>query len=94
MRAGVSAAIAAACLLAPIAATGAGASCPPGRTRDCVNLELLPQVSRDIVATEPIPAAPRRLPAVEAVAPYTGPTIGVNKSVRQAPEIGYRWAID
>jgi hypothetical protein len=96
MRAGISAASVVAFLVAPalLASGAAWAICPPGQTRDCVNLDLLPQISQQIVAGERIPTATKRPPAVEASTPYTGPTIGINKSVRQAPEIGYRWAID
>ena len=91
MRAEFSAAVAAALL---VASGAAWAGCPPGQARDCVNLDLAPQISRDIVASEAMQVVPKKPPAVEVRAPYTGPTIGINKSVRQAPQIGYRWAID
>ena len=91
MRAGVPAAIVVAYML------GAGfawAACPAGQSRDCVNLDLVPQISQDIVAAERLPAAPKRLPVADDKAPYTGPTLGINQRVRRAPEIGYRWAIN
>jgi len=91
MRAGMWAAVVAASVLGQGAAW---ASCAPGQTRNCVNLDLAPQFSQDIVAAEPFAAPPKRPPAVEGVSAYTGPTIGVNHQVRQAPEIGYRWAIN
>ena len=91
MRAGISTAIVAASIWA---AGTASAACVSAQSRDCLNLDLAPQISQDIVAAQPIPAAPKRAPVVETKTPYTGPTIGINKSVRQAPEIGYRWAIN
>jgi hypothetical protein len=91
MRAGISAAIVAASMLA---ASAASADCVTGRSRDCVNLNLAPQVTQDIVAAEPITTPAKRPPVLDAASPYTGPTIGINRSVRQAPEIGYRWAIN
>ncbi len=91
MRAGVWAAV----FAASIAATGAaGAACLPGQTGNCVNLELAPQASQDIVAGEHLAAPARKTPAVEPIPTYTGPTIGLNRKVRQAPEIGYKWAIN
>jgi hypothetical protein len=90
MRAGIFAAIAAAFA---VASGAAWAGCPPGPSRDCVNLDMLPQISQQIGAAERLPTAPKWVPAEESKTPYTGPTIGINKSVRQAPEIGYRWAL-
>ena len=91
MRAGVAAAIVAASVLA---SGPAAAACPHGQSRDCVNLDLVPQISQQIVAGQPIAAPPKRPPTVKATTPYTGPTFGINQNVRRAPEIGYRWAIN
>ncbi len=70
------------------------AACLPSQSHGCVNLDLVPQISREIVAGEPVGAAPKPLPATASDAPYTGPTIGLNHQVRRAPEVGYRWAIN
>ena len=91
MRLGISAAVAAALLAA---ATGAGAACPPGKTQGCVNLDLTPKVSQDIVSTEVLGGRPKVAPASAETAPYTGPTIGFSDRVRRAPEIGYKWSLD
>lgn len=92
MRAGVWAAIVAAAVLGPGAAW---AACSPAGGGKCVvNLGLAPQVSQDIVAAEPVATPAKRPYASEPAAAYSGPTIGINQHVRQAPEIGYRWAIN
>jgi hypothetical protein len=101
MRAGISAAIVAAALLGT---TGAWSACPPGQfgnvhprpgqARGCLDLNLVPQATHEIVAGEPIAAPPKTAPAAAAPAPYTGPTVGVSRTVRQTPTVGYRWAID
>ena len=91
MRAGLWAGVVAASVLGSGAA---GAACPPGQSRNCVNLDIVPQISQQIVAGEPIAAPPKKLPVAETKTPYTGPTIGLNKRLRRAPEIGYRWAIN
>jgi hypothetical protein len=95
MRAGVVTATIAIILLGgSIAAPGA---CPTGKHRgDCVDLGAVPQISQQIVAAErpvttPAKAAP--VPAVEKK-PYSGPTVGLTPTVKKAPTVGYRWAID
>lgn len=106
MRAGIAAAIVAAALLGSGAAWSA---CPPGQSRavqshtgrshtgqsrDCLDLNLMPQITREIVAGEPIARPPKTAPAAAQKPAYTGPTVGVSRTVRQAPTVGYRWAID
>ena len=106
MRAGVSAAIVAASLLVINAAWSA---CPPGQSRtanprsvqshagqpgDCLDLDLVPQISQQIGASEHIAARPKTAPAADQKPAYTGPTVGVSRTVRQAPTVGYRWSID
>ena len=72
--------------------TGALAACPPGQTRNCVNLDLVPQISQQIVAQEP--NAPAKAgPRTNADTPYTGPTVGLAPNVRRAPTVGYRWSL-
>ncbi len=95
MRAGVSAMIVAASLLAGGAARSA---CPPGQShspsRNCVDLGSVPQISQQIVAGQRIAKPPKTAPETEAQAAYTGPALGVSKMIRRAPTVGYRWAID
>ena len=95
MRAGVSAAIVAASLLA---ASPAWSACPPGQSpsqsRNCVNLDGVPQISQQIVADERIATARKTAPSAEPIPAYTGPSLGVSKMLRRAPTVGYRWAID
>jgi hypothetical protein len=95
MRAGVSAAIVAAMILAGGTAWSA---CPPGQSpnqsRNCVNLDGVPQISQQIVAGEHIATPPKTNPVAEPAAGYTGPAVGVSKMLRRAPTVGYRWAID
>jgi hypothetical protein len=101
MRAGVSAAIVAASLLGSGTAFSA---CPPGQSRvaqpraghshDCLDLDLVPQISQQIGASEHIATRPKTAPAADQKPAYTGPTVGVSRTVRQAPTVGYRWAID
>ena len=99
MRAGVSAAIVAAFLLGSGTAFSA---CPPGQSRaaqpraghDCLDLDLVPQISQQIGASEHIATRPKTAPLADQKPAYTGPTVGVSRTVRQAPTVGYRWAID
>lgn len=90
MRIGISAAIAAVFLAA---ASAASAACPPGQAQGCVNLDLAPKTSQDIVATERL-SGPKATSTSSEKRPYTGPTIGFSDRVRRAPQIGYRWAFD
>ena len=85
---------AAAVLLAfPFCAQSFGA-CPAGPARNCVDLNLTPQISQQIVAKDPAGNAPKLNPNGGSQAPYTGLTVGVAPNVRRAPTVGYRWAID
>ena len=90
MHAHLSAATIAAAL---IAGSGAFAACPPGQTRNCVNFDLVPQISEQIVAQEPVTAATKTLSRAAPDKPYTGPTVGVAPGVRRGPTVGYRWAL-
>ena len=93
MRGGLMAAIIAASMLA--SSTGwATCSGTSSRSRHCVNLDLVPQISQQLVADEHIAAPPKKAPAAKPEAGYTGPTIGLNHMVRRAPEVGYRWSIN
>jgi hypothetical protein len=91
MRIGVSAAILAASILA---GGTASAACPPGQSRKCLDLDQVPQISQQIVAGEHIAVPPKTAPTAEPTPAYTGPTLGVSRTVRQAPTVGYHWAID
>lgn len=78
-----------------LSSAGAEAACPPKQTRDCViNLEAVPQISEQIVATERAASKAKAAPAIEAKTPYTGPTLGVTPTARQYPTVGYRWSFD
>ena len=87
----ISAAIAA--VLVAVAGA-ASAACPPGKTQGCVNLDLTPKASQDIVASERLPLLPKVAPVSAERGSYTGPTVGFSDKVRRAPEIGYRWSLD
>jgi len=101
MHAGISAAIVAAALLGTNAAWSA---CPPGQSgpahprpgqpRGCLDLNLVPQVTQEIVAGEPIVPPPKTAPVAATPPAYTGPTVGISRTVGQTPMVGYRWAID
>jgi hypothetical protein len=91
MRAGMAVAIVAASILGSGAAWS---SCPHARTRNCVDFTLVPQISQQIVATEPAAPVAKPAPAADPKAPYTGPTLGIVPNERRAPEVGYRWAIN
>ncbi|MBV8492740.1 MAG: hypothetical protein JO162_04600 [Alphaproteobacteria bacterium] len=74
---------------------GAEAACPPKQTRDCViNLDAVPQISREIVATERVAPKGKAAPKTDTKTPYTGPTIGVTPTVRMYPQVGYHWSFD
>ena len=91
MRIGLPVAIA---LVFLAAAGAASAACSPGQTPGCVNLDLTPKVSQDIVGTEGLAIRPKVAPASAEKVPYTGPTVGFSDRVRRAPEIGYKWSLD
>jgi hypothetical protein len=65
-----------------------------GPSRDCLDLNLVPQITQQIVAGEHLGVPPKAAPATEPKPAYTGPTVGVSRTVRQAPTVGYRWSID
>ena len=90
MRAGTAAAIVAASIST---GTAGFAACPPGPSRNCVNLDLVPQITQQIVAKEPVAAAPKAPPSNGPEA-YTGPTVGTAPNLHRAPTLGYRWAIN
>ena len=95
MRAGVLAMIVAASLLMGGTAWSA---CPPGQSRsqspNCVDLGSVPQISEQIVAGERIAAPLKTAPVAETRPTYTGPALGLSKTVRPTPTVGYHWAID
>ena len=91
MRVGMLAAIVTASILV---GSPAWSACPPGQSRNCVNLDGVPQISQQIVAGEHIAAPPKTAPPGEANPAYTGPAVGVSKMLRRAPTVGYHWAID
>jgi len=91
MRAGVSVAIAAVSI---VAGSTAWSACPPGQSRNCVNLDGVPQISQQIVADERIATPRKAAPVAEPTPAYTGPALGVSKMIRRAPTVGYHWAID
>jgi hypothetical protein len=91
MRASQSAAIIAALV---IVSSTAWSACLSGKSRNCINLDLVPQISQRIVGGEHITAPRATVPAAEPTSAYTGPTVGVAPTVRGAPTVGYRWAIN
>jgi hypothetical protein len=91
MRTGLAAAIVAACVLV---AGSAGAACPARTTGKCVDLDLVPQISQQIVATEHIAMPPKEAPEAAPPPAYTGPIVGAAKNVRRAPTVGYRWSLE
>ncbi len=95
MRVGGPATIVAACL---VAGSAAWAACPPGQSRsqsrNCVDFDGVPQISRQIVAGERVATPRKTAPSAEPTPTYTGPALGMSKTVRPTPTVGYRWAID
>jgi len=95
MRAGVSAAIVAACVL-----TGgtAWSACLPSQSKTCVDLGVVPGISQQIVAGEASGPPPKAVPLADSTAPYTGPTLGpttgAGGAIRRAPTVGYHWSLD
>lgn len=91
MRAGLSAAA----IAASVVLTGTSwATCPPGKSRSCVNLDLAPEISQQIVAGEGVEARRVTAPAAEPASTYTGPTLGIAPTVHRTPVVGYRWSIN
>ena len=68
------------------------AACPSGQWGNCVDLGLVPEISKQIVVEERIPAA-KPTYRTDADTPYTGPIVGVAPTVVRAPTIGYQWAL-
>ena len=99
MRVGVPSMIVAACL---VAGSAAWSACPPGQSprqshgqsRNCVDFEGVPQISQQIVAGERVAAPLKTEPVAKTTPAYTGPALGLSKTVRPTPTVGYRWAID
>jgi hypothetical protein len=62
----------------------------------CVDLNTVPQISANIVATEPAPAIKPPTYSVPTTGPYEGPTLGMAKpdpGVKPTPTIGYHWQL-
>jgi len=91
MRRGLAVAIVAASLTA---AGAAWSACPRGQSRNCLDLGAVPQITQNVVAGEQTVATPKSAPAAIPQEKYTGPTVGLSRTVRQAPTVGYIWAID
>ena len=91
MRAGVAAAVIAASM---VAGGPAWSACPTGKLRNCVDLDLVPQISQQIVSDERIAPPPKAAPPSDWHPPYTGPTVGAAPNVRRAPTVGYRWSLE
>jgi hypothetical protein len=91
MRASLSAAIIAATVLS---CSVAWSGCPPRKSRNCVNLDIVPQISQQVVGPAHLAPPPVARPATVPKAPYTGPTVGLAPTVRRTPTVGYRWAIN
>ena len=73
----------------------AEAACSPAQTRDCViNLDAVPQISRQIVSTDRVAPTAKAAPGAQPQTPYSGPTVGLTPTVRQYPTVGYRWSFD
>ena len=92
MRVGVLAVV----LIAALSSGHGGmAACPTSRAAVCaVNLDMVPQVSQQIVTSEHSIAPVRQIPNYDKKNPYTGPTVGLSPTVRKTPTLGYRWAIN
>lgn len=89
---------AAACAVVIAASLSAGAAalaaCPPSKTRNCIDFNAVPQISQDVVASEPTAKVPKKGWEPDKKGAYTGPTVGAVPGVHRAPEVGYRWAIN
>ena len=79
----------------------AWAGCSPSPTRNCVNLDLVPHISRQITLDELV-ARRSGGPEAREKRVYTGPTVGLAPTTRmrtpiargQTPTVGYRWSLD
>ena len=70
------------------------AACLPSQSRNCVNLDLVPQLSQRLANDEIVTTPAQRLPEAQPKKTYTGPIVGVSPTVRQTPTIGYRWSLE
>jgi hypothetical protein len=63
---------------------------------NCVDFNAVPQISANIVASEPAPAVKPPTYSVPTATAYEGPTLGMAKpdpGVRPTPTIGYHWQL-
>ena len=90
---------------AVLVSTGAYAGCPtpPSHPKThktsagCLDLNALPQIAADIVATQPIKAPKASAPVNLNDKPYTGPKVGLTKpepGAMPTPTVGYHWSLD
>lgn len=91
MRVGMLAAIIAASI---IVNGNAWAACLTAKHRNCVDFGIVPQITQQIIATEPTVVMPKKTFSADPAKAYTGPTIGTVPNTRRAAEVGYRWAIN
>jgi hypothetical protein len=77
-------------------------SCARRHARDCtlaqatrsVDLNAVPDISKNIVLDEPAVAAKRQQSFdQDSSTPYTGPTLGVVPTMHRSATVGYRWAL-
>jgi hypothetical protein len=82
-------------VVAVLALGGAAeAACVPGQAQGCINLDLLPQVSQQIVGGPYIPGTAKPAAKIAPSQPYNGPIVGLSPTVRPTPTVGYRWSFD
>ena len=91
MRAGILAAMVAASI---VVAGDAWSACLAGKHLKCVDFGLVPQITQQIIAAEPVAVTPKKALSTDPAKAYTGPTIGTVPNTRRAAEVGYRWAIN
>ena len=85
--------VSAAFALTLLTAASAEAACLRDKTHPCVNFDIVPAVTDQIVREEKASEGPRRQSAAgTAATPYTGPTVGVSTMAR-APTVGYHWSL-
>jgi hypothetical protein len=75
-------------------ASTAFAACPTNKRKTCVELNMTPTVSDQVITGDPSPLPPKIAPSIDNKPPYTGPTVGVSPTVHKTPTVGYRWAIN
>jgi len=92
-------------LIAVVVGTGALAACPtsPAHSKThktsarCLDLSALPQISANIVGTQPTGAPKAAAPINLDDQFYTGPKVGLTKpepGVKPTPTVGYHWSLD